>query len=63
MLSCFAPFTAEEAWQRLGRAASVCDYGWPEADAALAAAETVTCVVQVDGCHLPGAWDQGVATT
>jgi leucyl-tRNA synthetase len=48
MLSCFAPFTAGEAWQRLGRAASVCDYGWPEADAALAAAETVTCVVQVD---------------
>ncbi|HEY3002003.1 MAG TPA: leucine--tRNA ligase [Kribbellaceae bacterium] len=49
MLSCFAPFTAEEAWQRLGRAASVCDAGWPEADPRLVAADTATCIVQVDG--------------
>jgi leucyl-tRNA synthetase len=49
MLSCFAPFTAEEAWQRLGHEASVCDFGWPTADPALVIAETTTCVIQVDG--------------
>ncbi|MDK0524148.1 leucine--tRNA ligase [Streptomyces sp. ML-6] len=49
MLSCFAPFTAEEAWERLGGAASVIEHGWPEADPALAAEEKVTCVVQVAG--------------
>ncbi|GAB3986351.1 leucine--tRNA ligase [Plantactinospora veratri] len=49
MLSCFAPFTAEECWERLGRPASVCDAGWPEADPALLVTETVTCVVQVNG--------------
>ncbi|MFF3766374.1 leucine--tRNA ligase [Streptomyces sp. NPDC001922] len=49
MLSCFAPFTAEEAWERLGREASVIEYGWPEADPALVVDETVTCVVQVAG--------------
>jgi leucyl-tRNA synthetase len=49
MLSCVAPFTAEEAWQRLGRGASVCDFGWPAADPALVTTDEVTCVVQVDG--------------
>ncbi|WP_030613084.1 leucine--tRNA ligase [Streptomyces sclerotialus] len=49
MLSCFAPFTAEEAWERLGGTASVIEHGWPEADPALAADEKVTCVVQVAG--------------
>jgi leucyl-tRNA synthetase len=49
MLSCFAPFTAEEAWERLGEPASVADHGWPEADPALVAQEMVTCVVQVGG--------------
>ena len=49
MLSCFAPFTAEESWQRLGREASVSDAGWPLADPELVATDTVTCVVQVDG--------------
>jgi leucyl-tRNA synthetase len=49
MLSCFAPFTAEEAWMRMGREASVIEYGWPIADPALVASDTVTCVVQVDG--------------
>jgi leucyl-tRNA synthetase len=49
MLSCFAPFTAEEAWERLGREASVIEYGWPEADPALVVEEKVTCVVQVAG--------------
>ena len=49
MLSCFAPFTAEEGWERLGRSASVSDHGWPQADPALLTQETVTCVVQVSG--------------
>lgn len=49
MLSCFAPFTAEEGWHRLGRDASVSDYGWPQVDPTLAAEQTVTCIVQVSG--------------
>jgi leucyl-tRNA synthetase len=49
MLSCFAPFTAEECWERLGHPPSVVQHGWPEADEALIAEDTVTCVVQVAG--------------
>jgi leucyl-tRNA synthetase len=49
MVSCFAPFTAEEGWQRLGHPPSVSDGGWPTADPGLLVRETVTCVVQIDG--------------
>ncbi|ATL66823.1 leucine--tRNA ligase [Nocardia terpenica] len=49
MMSCFAPFTAEEAWERLGHAPSVSDAGWPTADPALLERDTTTCIVQVDG--------------
>jgi leucyl-tRNA synthetase len=49
MLSCFAPFTAEEAWERLARDGLVTDHAWPQADPALVAEETVTAVVQVSG--------------
>ncbi|WP_412544437.1 leucine--tRNA ligase [Longispora sp. K20-0274] len=49
MLSCFAPFTAEEAWERLGKEASVIDHGWPDADPELVARDTAVCVVQVNG--------------
>ncbi|MGV9678273.1 leucine--tRNA ligase [Nocardia sp. NPDC003482] len=49
MMSCFAPFTAEEAWERLGHSPSVAVAGWPTADPALVAADTTTCVIQVDG--------------
>ncbi|MBF6541526.1 leucine--tRNA ligase [Nocardia brasiliensis] len=49
MLSCVAPYTAEEAWERLGRAASVTEHGWPQCDPALIVADKVTCVVQVAG--------------
>jgi leucyl-tRNA synthetase len=49
MLSCFAPFTAEEAWERLGGSPSVTQYGWPSVDPELIVEETVTCVVQVAG--------------
>jgi leucyl-tRNA synthetase len=55
MVSLFAPYTAEECWEDLGRAAaygpraSVARADWPAADPALLVQETVTCVVQVNG--------------
>jgi leucyl-tRNA synthetase len=49
MLSLFAPYTAEEAWEVLGHPASVATAGWPVAEPALLVQETATCVVQVDG--------------
>ena len=49
MLCCFAPFTAEEVWEALGREAPVLRAGWPAADPALVREETVTCVIQVAG--------------
>jgi leucyl-tRNA synthetase len=49
MLSIFAPYTAEEAWELLGHEPSVARAGWPVADPALLVREAVTCVVQVAG--------------
>jgi leucyl-tRNA synthetase len=49
MLSCFAPFAAEEGWARLGHQPSVVEAGWPVAEAGLLTESIVTCVVQVDG--------------
>ena len=53
MLGCFAPYTAEEVWSRLGHDVdagdSVHDTAWPVADPALLVQESVTCVVQVAG--------------
>ncbi len=53
MLSCYAPYTAEELWSTLGHDVrsgdSVHDSGWPTADPALLVDEVVTCVVQVSG--------------
>ena len=49
MSSCFAPFTAEESWERLGHRPSVSDAGWPTADPALLERDTTTCIVQIDG--------------
>ncbi|WP_295657835.1 leucine--tRNA ligase [uncultured Nocardioides sp.] len=53
MLGCYAPYTAEEAWSRLGHDVdagdSVHDAPWPTAEAALLVEESVTCVVQVAG--------------
>ncbi|WP_019631062.1 leucine--tRNA ligase [Actinomadura atramentaria] len=49
LLSVFAPYTAEEAWERLGRTAPVATAGWPAVDPALLVQDEVTCVVQVAG--------------
>ena len=49
MLSCFAPFTAEEGWERLGHEPSIASAGWPQADPTLLVEDTVTCILQVDG--------------
>ena len=49
LLSIFAPYTADEAWELLGNEPSVATAGWPVADPALLVQDTVTCVVQVSG--------------
>ncbi|GLZ14296.1 leucine--tRNA ligase [Actinomadura sp. NBRC 104425] len=49
LLSLFAPYTAEEAWERLGHEPSVATAGWPQADPSLLVRESVVCVVQVAG--------------
>ncbi len=49
LLSLFAPYTAEEMWERLGHEPTVALAGWPAVDEALLVEETVTCVVQVAG--------------
>src|SRR5262249_61436125 len=47
LLSVFAPYTAEEAWELLGNEPSMARAGWPTADPALLVQEAVTCGVQV----------------
>ncbi|WP_251151731.1 leucine--tRNA ligase [Cellulosimicrobium sp. Marseille-Q4280] len=49
LLGLFAPYTAEEAWERLGHAPSVAEAAWPDVDPALLVDDTVEAVVQVDG--------------
>ena len=49
MLSLFAPYTAEEAWARLGHQPTVFHAGWPVVDPALLVEESVVCVVQING--------------
>ncbi|MEE2042663.1 class I tRNA ligase family protein [Nocardiopsis tropica] len=46
-LSLFAPYVAEEGWEKLGHVGTVAVGHWPEADPGLLVQETVTCVVQV----------------
>jgi leucyl-tRNA synthetase len=48
-LSLFAPYTAEEMWEKLGYPPSVALYGWRKPDPALLVQSSVTAVVQVDG--------------
>ena len=49
LLAPIAPHLSEELWERLGQAYSVHQQSFPEWDDDLAAEETVTLVVQVDG--------------
>ena len=49
LLSLFAPYTAEEMWERLGHQPCVALAGWPSLDESLLVQESVTCVVQVAG--------------
>ncbi|HEY8728443.1 MAG TPA: leucine--tRNA ligase, partial [Acidothermaceae bacterium] len=49
MLSVFAPYTAEDAWARLGHQPTVALVGWPTVDPALLVEESVTCIVQING--------------
>ena len=49
LVSPFAPHVAEELWEQLGHEGSVFDAGWPQFDEALAAEDTVTLAVQVNG--------------
>jgi leucyl-tRNA synthetase len=49
ILDLFAPYTAEDMWERLGYQPSVALVAWRKADPALLVEESVTAVVQVDG--------------
>jgi leucyl-tRNA synthetase len=49
LLAPFAPFVADELWERLGGKGSVHTQRWPEFDAAAVRAETLQIVVQVNG--------------
>ena len=48
-LSLFAPYTADEMWEKLGYTGLVAHYGWRKADPVLLVEFSVTAVVQVDG--------------
>lgn len=48
-LSLVAPYVAEEMWELLGKEPSVANSRWPESDPELAAEESVTMVVQIQG--------------
>src|SRR5690606_21621238 len=49
ILSLFAPYTAEDMWERLGYTGSVAFAGLRKADPTLLVEDVVTAVVQVDG--------------
>jgi leucyl-tRNA synthetase len=49
MLSPFAPHIAEEIWERIGKAGSVCLADWPSWDEGIAREVEVTVVVQING--------------
>jgi leucyl-tRNA synthetase len=49
MLAPYAPHFAEECWESLGHDTSVMDARWPDFDPALAQAEEIELVVQVNG--------------
>jgi leucyl-tRNA synthetase len=49
MMAPSLPHIAEELWSRTGRPYSIHQQSWPDYDESLAAAETFTLVVQVNG--------------
>ncbi|WP_036958671.1 leucine--tRNA ligase, partial [Promicromonospora kroppenstedtii] len=49
LLGLFAPFTAQELWERLGRTTAVAAQPWPDVDPAYLVTAEVEAVVQVDG--------------
>ncbi|MGH9534824.1 MAG: leucine--tRNA ligase [Terriglobales bacterium] len=49
ILAPFAPFLAQEVWRQWGEAGEIAAAPWPEADAALARADELEIVVQVNG--------------
>ena len=49
MLSVFAPYTAEDMWERLGHAPSVAAARWPDVDPELTTAPSLVAIFQVDG--------------
>ena len=49
MLAPIAPFMAEEIWEHKGRPYSIHQQTWPQFDVALAADESITLVLQVNG--------------
>src|SRR6185312_12657891 len=49
LLSLFAPYTAEDMWERLGHEPSVANAGWPAVEPDLLVQDTVVAIVQVKG--------------
>ncbi len=49
LLSLVAPYTAEDMWAELGHEPCVALAGWPTVEPELLTAESVTCVVQING--------------
>ena len=49
LLAPFTPHIAEELWARIGEAYSIHQQAWPIADESIAAEETITLAVQVNG--------------
>ncbi|MFM1905496.1 MAG: hypothetical protein RIT32_292, partial [Actinomycetota bacterium] len=49
LISLFAPYTAEEMWENLGHQPSVALAGWLDVDPALLVAESIVCVLQING--------------
>ena len=49
MIAPFAPYTADECWERLQCKGSATTSDWPSVDPALLVVDAVTCVVQVGG--------------
>jgi leucyl-tRNA synthetase len=49
LLAPFAPHLADELWERLGKSGSTYNATWPSFDAAVAAEDEITLVVQING--------------